>query len=172
MNVIFLDRDGVINQEVDYLHKIADFKFIDGIFETCKYFQSLGFKIIIVTNQSGIGRGYYQETDFHFLTNWMLSEFGHRNVEILDVFFCPHGPKSKCKCRKPQPGMLLQAHERYGIDMPSSWMIGDQESDVEAAMAAGISNTILVRSGHIIDENCNTAKFVIDTIKNSKDIIG
>ena len=171
MKVIFLDRDGVINREVGYLHKVADFRFIDGIFKACKYFQSLGFKLIIVTNQSGIDRGYYQETDFHFLTKWMLLEFGDKNVEILDVFFCPHGPKSRCKCRKPRPGMLLQARDKYKINMEYSWMIGDKESDIEAAMAAGIGNTILVKSGHIIDERKTKAKFILDSIKESKDII-
>ena len=171
MKVIFLDRDGVINQEVGYLHKVEDFKFIDGIFKACKHFQSLGYKLIVVTNQSGIDRGYYQEEDFLYLTKWMLAQFGDNDVDILEVFFCPHGPKSRCNCRKPHPGLLLQARDKYEINMEYSWMIGDKESDIEAAMAAGITNTILVKSGHIINERNAKAKFILDSIKETKDII-
>jgi D-glycero-D-manno-heptose 1,7-bisphosphate phosphatase len=86
MKVIFLGRDSVINQEIGYLHKSKDFKFIDGVFEACKYFQSLGYKLIIITNQSGIARGYYQEEGFHILTKWMLVQFKNQVVDILDVF--------------------------------------------------------------------------------------
>jgi len=88
--VIFLDRDGVINKEVGYLHHIKDFEFIDGVFSACQYFQKIGYSIIIVTNQSGIARGYYEEKDFHTLTQWMIKEFSNNNIDILDVFFCPH----------------------------------------------------------------------------------
>ena len=171
MKVIFLDRDGVINQEVGYLHKSKNFKFIDGIFEACKYFQSLGFKVIVVTNQSGIARGYYQETDFHILTKWMLVQFYNQDIDILDVFFCPHGPNSTCTCRKPKPGMFIEARDKYGINMAESWIIGDKETDIDAANAAGVNNTILVRSGHIVDEVNTKAKFILDSIKDSIQIV-
>lgn len=171
MKVIFLDRDGVINKETGYLHKSKDFKFIDGVFEACNNFQSLGYKLIIITNQSGIARGYYQEEDFHILTKWMLAQFKNKGVEILDIFFCPHGPKSTCKCRKPQPGMLLEARDKYTINMKDSWMIGDKEVDIRAANAAGINNTIIVKSGHRIDEINTKAKFILESIKESGQII-
>jgi D-glycero-D-manno-heptose 1,7-bisphosphate phosphatase len=171
MKVVFLDRDGVINKEVGYLYKSKDFKFIDGVFEACKYFQTLGYKLIVVTNQSGIARGYYQEKDFHILTKWMLEQFTDQGIDILDVFFCPHGPGSNCECRKPQPGMLLSAHDKFDIDMENSWMIGDKEADVGAANAAGVSGTILVQSGHDIDEASSKAKFIIKSIKDSTQII-
>ena len=171
MKVIFLDRDGVINQEVGYLHKSKDFKFIDGTFEACKQFQSLGYKLIVVTNQSGIARGYYQEEDFHILTKWMLAQFYNRDIDILDVFFCPHGPKSTCKCRKPQPGMLLEARDKYDINMEGSWIIGDKEADITAANSAGVNNTILVKSGHSVDEMNTEAKFILESIKESIQII-
>ena len=164
---MFLDRDGVINQEVGYLHKSKNFKFIDGIFVACKYFQSLGFKVIVVTNQSGIARGYYQETDFHILTKWMLVQFYNQDIDILDVFFCPHGPNSTCKCRKPKPGMLIEARDKYGINMAESWTIGDKETDIDAANAAGVNNTILVKSGHSIDGTTSNAKFILESIKES-----
>ena len=168
---IFLDRDGVINKEVGYLHKSEDFEFIDGVFEACKYFQALEYKLIVITNQSGIARGYYQEEDFHTLTKWMLTQFAKQGIDILYVLFCPHGPESTCKCRKPQPGMLLEARDKFDVDMENSWMIGDKEADVSAANAAGINNTILVKSGHSIDEANSKAKFILKSIKDSTQII-
>lgn len=171
IKTIFLDRDGVINKEVGYLHKIKDFEFIDGVFDACLYFQSLDYQIIIVTNQSGIERGYYSENDFHIVNNWMLEQFKDQGVDILDVFFCPHGPESNCDCRKPKPGMFNQANKKYDINMEDSWMIGDKEADVQAANAAGIENTVLVKSGHAIDEVNSKAEFILDSIKQAKTII-
>jgi len=171
IKTIFLDRDGVINKEVGYLHKIKDFKFIDGVFDACLYFRSLDYQLIIVTNQSGIGRGYYNEDDFHIVNNWMLEKFSKKDINILDVFFCPHGPESDCDCRKPKPGMFNQANNKYGIDMKNSWMIGDKEADVQAAKTAGIQNTILVKSGHAIDEENSKAEFILDSIGQVKTVI-
>ena len=171
IKTIFLDRDGVINKEIGYLHQINDFTFINGIFATCQYFKKLGYQIIIVTNQSGISRGHYTDNDFHNITDWMMEQFKNNNVEILDIFYCPHTPKSDCDCRKPKPGMFIAAKNKYSIDMPSSWIIGDKETDIEAAKSAGISNTILVRSGHKIIESVSKARFIIDSIKDSKSII-
>ena len=171
IKTIFLDRDGVINKEVEYLFRISDFEFIDGIFETCLYFQKLGYEIVIVTNQSGIARGYYNENDYHKLTEWMLGQFNNNGINILDTFYCPHGPESLCECRKPKPGMLIEAKDKYNISMNDSWMIGDSESDIKAANAAGISKTILVRSGHLIDESNSSSKFTIDSIMQSKEVI-
>ena len=171
IKTIFLDRDGVINKEVNYLHKIDDFEFINGVFDTCLYFQNLGYEIIIITNQSGISRGYYSESDYQKLTLWMINQFKKSNIEILDIFHCPHGPDSICNCRKPMPGMFLKAKTKHNIDMEKSWMIGDKEVDVIAANASGIHNTILVRSGHRIDESNSNASFFLDSIQQVKQII-
>ena len=168
---IFLDRDGVINEEVKYLHRINDFKFIDGIFEACHHFQNLGYSIIIVTNQSGIARGLYKDEDFQVLTNWMLEEFKKNNIEILDIYYCPHGPASKCNCRKPKPGMLIDAKIKHNLNMKNSWMIGDKEADIKAANEASIKKTILVRSGHKINESSSNAMFFLDSIKQIEQII-
>jgi D-glycero-D-manno-heptose 1,7-bisphosphate phosphatase len=171
IKTIFLDRDGVINKEVNYLHNIDDFEFIDGVFEACRHFQKLGYEIIIITNQSGIARGYYTEYDYQLITKWMLDQFEERNVKILDVFHCPHGPDSSCDCRKPKPGMLLQAIDQYGIDMKRSWMIGDKDVDIKAANATIIQNTILVKSGHPIDLKNSKTEYVLDYIKQFKAVI-
>mgnify|MGYP000156137381 CR=1 FL=1 len=171
IKTIFLDRDGVINKEINYLHKIQDFEFIDGIFEACHHFKSLGYHIVIVTNQSGIARNIYKDEDYQILTIWMLEEFKKNNIEILDIFHCPHGPHSSCKCRKPRPGMLLEAKIKHRIIMDYSWMIGDKEIDIEAANTAGIVNTILVKSGHKINESHSNAQFILESINQAKKII-
>jgi D-glycero-D-manno-heptose 1,7-bisphosphate phosphatase len=171
IKTIFLDRDGVINKEIHHLFKIEDFVFLDGVFEACLNFQKLGYKIIIITNQSGIARGLYSENDYSILTKWMINKFKKRKIYILDEFHCPHLPNYNCDCRKPMPGLLNKAKAQYHIDMSKSWMIGDKETDIKAANASGIDNTILVRSGHLIDEDNSRSKYILDSIKQSTEII-
>jgi D-glycero-D-manno-heptose 1,7-bisphosphate phosphatase len=168
---IFLDRDGVINKEKNYLYKIESFEFINGVFYACQYLEDLNYKIIIITNQSGISRGYYTESDFQKLTKWMLGQFNNNNIDILDVIHCPHLPSDFCDCRKPKPGMLLSAKTKHNIDMENSWMIGDKENDIQAAHNAGIRNTILVKSGHEIDELNTNSKFILNSIKDIHEVI-
>ena len=171
IKTIFLDRDGVINKELNYLYKIQDFEFIKGVFDACVFFQNLNYSIIIISNQSGIGRGLYSEKDYLKINQWMLNEFSLKSISILDTFYCPHKPNSSCNCRKPKPGMFLTAQKKYDIDMNHSWMIGDKETDIKAANLAGINNTVLVRSGHKIDELNSNSKFIIDSIEQSQEII-
>jgi D-glycero-D-manno-heptose 1,7-bisphosphate phosphatase len=171
IKTIFLDRDGVINKEVEYLFRISDFEFIEGVFDACLYFQQLDYKIIIISNQSGIARGYYTKSDYQKITEWMLNQFNIKGISILDILYCPHGPESSCDCRKPKPGMFIEAKNKYNIRMKDSWMIGDKETDIKAANLAGITNTILVRSGHIIYKSNSKSKFTIDSIKQSNEVI-
>ncbi|RZG08991.1 D-glycero-beta-D-manno-heptose 1,7-bisphosphate 7-phosphatase [Pseudoalteromonas sp. CO348] len=151
---VFLDRDGVVNKDHAYVYKIADFEFIDGVFSACQAFSKAGYKIVVVTNQSGIGRGYYNEAQFHALSEWMCAQFKAHGVDIAGVYFCPHHPekaqgpyKVECDCRKPEPGMLLQAIAEHDLDPAQSVMIGDKVSDIKAARAAGVKTAILVESG-------------------------
>jgi len=171
IKTIFLDRDGVVNKDTNYISKIEDFEFINGIFKTCQYLLSIDYEIIIVTNQSGIARDYYSEKDFQNLTQWMLSQFEINDVNILDVLHCPHSPDSNCNCRKPKPGMFIKAKNKYNIDMEKSWMIGDSERDIQAANLAGITQTILVRSGQEINETKSDAMFFLDSIYQANQII-
>jgi len=137
---LFLDRDGTINIDSGYVHSREDFIFIDGVFDFCRKAQDKGYLIIIVTNQSGISRGYYTESDYHALTTWMIEEFAKRNITITDVFYCPDlsGPN-----RKPEPGMFLSAREKYNIDMSASISVGDSLRDITAGTRAGVGRNIL-----------------------------
>ena len=148
---LFLDRDGVINFDKGYVYKIDDFEFIHGIFKVCRHYMSLGFVIVVVTNQAGIARKYYTELDFHKLDLWMVSQFQKHNVDILQTYFCPHHPNftGMCKCRKPEPGMILTAAKELNIDLSRSVLIGDKNSDIEAGIRAGIAKNLLVRSNSL-----------------------
>lgn len=142
---LFLDRDGVINIEKNYLHRREDFEFIDGIFELCHHYQSQGYEIFVVTNQSGIVRAYYTQEQFLELSAWMKEEFAKQGISIKEVYYCPHHPEfsGECACRKPNPGMLLQAKKDFGIDLQHSILVGDKESDIEAALNAGLEESYL-----------------------------
>lgn len=142
---LFLDRDGVINIEKNYLHKKEDFEFIDGIFELCDFYQKQGYLIVVVTNQSGIARGYYSEIDFANLTFWMIDAFSQKGIDISQVYHCPHHPdiSGECECRKPQPGMLIKAAQDLDIDLETSLLVGDSERDILAAQSAGLKETYL-----------------------------
>jgi D-glycero-D-manno-heptose 1,7-bisphosphate phosphatase len=144
---LFLDRDGVINKEKNYVFKIEDFEFIDGIFGFCEYFQRKGYLIFVITNQAGIARGFYSNEDFSILTDWMVSQFRKENIDISKVYYCPHHPEitGPCGCRKPNPGMILQAAAEYDLDLEKSILVGDYENDLIAGKNAGILNNYLFR---------------------------
>ena len=152
---LFLDRDGVVNIEKEYLYKKEDFEFIEGIFELCRHYQALGYLIFIVTNQSGIARKFYTEEDFAKLTQWMLQEFEKEGIHIAKVYHCPHHPEISgvCECRKPKPGMLREAAEAFDVDLENSIMIGDKERDIEAGLNAGLRETYLFDESGEIQES-------------------
>ncbi|MCY9664836.1 HAD family hydrolase [Paenibacillus alginolyticus] len=148
---LFLDRDGVINVEKNYVYKIEDFEFVNGIFELAKHFVNSGYLIIVITNQAGIGRGFYSERDFHILNNWMVNEFTKQNIKINKVYYCPYHPihgigkyKKDSFFRKPNPGMILNALQLFDIDPQQSILIGDSITDIEAGLNSGIKHNILI----------------------------
>jgi D-glycero-D-manno-heptose 1,7-bisphosphate phosphatase len=147
----FLDRDGVINRDHGFVHRIEDFEFLPGAVEGMRCLAEAGFSLIVVTNQSGIARGLYDEADFETLTAWMCDELAARGVLIHAIYHCPHHPEGTvapyarvCDCRKPAPGLLLRARAEHGIDMAASIMIGDKLSDMAAGRAAGVTHTFLI----------------------------
>ena len=146
---LILDRDGVINVEKDYVHKIEDFEFISGIFKLCCTAQDLGFLPLVITNQAGIGRGYYTEDDFRRITEWMLDQFRVRGIRIGRVYHCPFHPtaglgeyRRESFDRKPNPGMILKARDDFALDLASSVLVGDKDSDLEAGCAAGVGHNL------------------------------
>lgn len=157
---LFLDRDGVINVDHGYVHQPADFEFVDGIFDLTGAAQRLGYKIVVVTNQAGIGRGYYSEQQFLDLTQWMCAEFIQRQISISAVYHCPFHPvhgvglyKRESDDRKPGPGMILRAAKELGLDLLRSAMIGDKMTDMEAATRAGVGLRILVNEHALSGED-------------------
>ena len=151
----FIDRDGVINAELDYVHRIADFHVLPGVFDGLRQLAAQGFELVVVTNQAGIAKGLYTEQDFQQLTRHMLALFEAQGIRVIDVLHCPHHPKGvvprfaiDCDCRKPAPGMLLRAADRHRLDLTRSVMVGDKTSDTLAGRAAGVALTVLVDSGH------------------------
>jgi len=147
---IFLDRDGVINHNYGYVCKKENFDFIDGIFDLALNAHKLNYKLIIITNQAGIGRGYYTEEQFHRLTAWMCDQFSAAGSPIEHVYYSPYHPTAGIGkylkddfSRKPNPGMILQAQKDFSIDLKSSILIGDKVSDIQAGIAVGVGKNLL-----------------------------
>ena len=153
---LFLDRDGVINVETNYVSRIDDFIFMDGIFDLCRSAVAVGMAIVVVTNQAGIGRGYYTEAQFQTLSDWMCKRFFDEGAAIDGVYYCPyhaeHGIgkyKADSFDRKPNPGMILRARDELGLLLEDSILVGDSASDIAAARAANVGRAILMAPSHI-----------------------
>jgi len=161
---LFLDRDGVINVNHGYVYRSNDFDFIDGIFDLVLRAKELGYLVIVITNQAGIGRGFYTEADFQALSKWMCRQFKLVDATIDRVYFSPFHPTAGLGkylkddfSRKPKPGMILEAELDFDIDLKSSVLIGDKISDIKAGLAAGISKNILLAPEG--SQNDSTLKF-------------
>jgi D-glycero-D-manno-heptose 1,7-bisphosphate phosphatase len=148
---VFLDRDGVINRDLNYVHAPDRFEPVPGAAEAIAWLNASGFRIVVVTNQAGIGRGYYTEAQFASFTRWIEDWLAERGGRIEATFFCPHHPTAgvgsylqACGCRKPMPGMIRAALQEFGLDPARCLLIGDQPTDLGAAEAAGIR-------GHLFD---------------------
>lgn len=156
---IFLDRDGTINIDKNYMYKIEDFEFAEGAVEGLKILYDLGYKLIVVTNQAGIGRGYYTEEDLEKLNAYMEDRLSDAGIKIEKCYFCPHHAehgigeyKIECECRKPKPGMILEGIKEFNIDPEKSFMVGDKLSDAEAGINAGVTPVVVETGKEITDE--------------------
>lgn len=164
---VFLDRDGVVNVDYGYVHHIDNFHFISGVFDACRKFTNLGYKIFIVTNQAGIARGYYSTHQFELLTEWMIRQFSAERVYISKVYHCPHHPQysGACYCRKPAPGMILSAQKEFSINLEKSIMVGDKATDILAARNAGVGRAILLAPNYQNQDNVVTTNSVFTSLK-------
>lgn len=152
---LFLDRDGVINVDHGYVCSPNRTDWVPGIFELCEVARDCGYVIVIATNQAGIARGYFTESEFLEYTRWIHDEFAMRGVELLATVYCPHHPDAgkgeyrvACECRKPASGMFIAASRMLALAPGSSVMIGDKEGDLVAAKGAGVPTTFLAQPGH------------------------
>ena len=148
---LFLDRDGVVNHEVGFLYRPADVRFMDGIFPLCRAAQQLGYRLVVVTNQSGIARGLYTTAQFEELMAWMRARLAEEGVTLTAVYHCPYHPeygqgefRREHEDRKPSPGMLLRAAREHQLDLSRSILVGDRCSDIAAANAAGLRQAFLI----------------------------
>ncbi len=156
---VFLDRDGTVNEERDYLYRVEDFAFIAGVPQAIRRLNEAGWLVVVVTNQSGVARGYYGEDDVARLHRHIERLLAAEGARIDAFYFCPHHPREgigsyrrDCDCRKGQPGMLLRAATEHGIDLSCSFMVGDKVADIEAGEAAGCT-PLMVLTGYGVDES-------------------
>ena len=175
---IFLDRDGTINIDHGYVHQIDDFEFIEGSINALKKLKEMGYLLVLVTNQSGIARGYFTEAQFLQLTEWMDWSLAEQGVDFDGIYYCPHHPDGKgefkedCSCRKPKPGMLLDAMKALNIDPQQSIMVGDKIEDIKAGINAKVKINVLVRTGKpVTKEGERLANAVLDSIVDLPDVI-
>ncbi|MBI4778757.1 D-glycero-beta-D-manno-heptose 1,7-bisphosphate 7-phosphatase [Candidatus Desantisbacteria bacterium] len=154
--VVFLDRDGVINKKLegDYVKSYDEFIFLPGVIEAIKRIKQKGLMVIVITNQSGIGRGIMSEDDLTKVHKQMLAEMKKEGATIDAIYYCPHSPDNGCDCRKPKDGLFKQALMDFNIDMKNSWMIGDEQKDIEAGEKAGCK-TYLLSKGELLIETIN-----------------
>lgn len=170
---VFLDRDGTILEEVHYLTKIDDLVFIPQAAKAVREINQLGFKAIVITNQSAVGRGMLDIKDLENIHKVMMGKLKKQGARVDDIFYCPHHPEEQCGCRKPKPGLVLQAAKKHLLDIKTSFMIGDNIIDMELSKAVGCHG-ILVRTGYgkSTEENYKIPKeWIADNIGKAVSLI-
>ena len=164
---IFLDRDGVINVDTGYVYRVEDFKVINGVYESLSFFSKIGFKLIVITNQSGIGRGFYSENDFFNLSQYMTALFKKSSIDITDIFYCPHLPTDNCLCRKPRTGLIDSAVLKYNIDRSN---LNFKTPSILIALPMNIDDSIDIESKDELEYDEKTMSVALDRIyANTKD---
>lgn len=163
---IFLDRDGTINVDHNYVHTVDDFDFIDGVIDALRELKKMGYLLVITTNQSGIARKIFTEAQFESLTEWMDWSLQEQDVFLDGIYYCPHDPnEEECECRKPKPGMILEAAKELNIDLKRSYMVGDKDSDLISGINAGVGTVVFVKTGHqITPETIKHADLILDSL--------
>lgn len=165
---IFLDRDGTLMEDVDYCGDPKAVRVYDGVAEALRRLKQRGYKLFIITNQSGIARGYFTEEEYHAVEREVLRQIGDGLIEA--TYFCPHLPDARCKCRKGSPEMVLQAARDHHVDLSRSFFIGDKKSDMECGRKADV-RTILVRTGYGKETDESLADFVASDLTEAADMI-
>ena len=158
---VFLDRDGTINQDIGYLGEPESVVLIDGAAEAIGMLNQRGIKAIIITNQSGVARGYFSEQELEMVNQRVVELLAQRGAKIDGIYYCPHHPDDGCGCRKPMSGLLRQAAEDFGIELASSYMVGDKPTDVLAATGVGAKGILIA---HSEDVTCGEASYVCSTL--------
>ena len=171
---VFLDRDGTISRDVHYCRRVEDFEILPSVPRAIKLLNECGFEVVVITNQSGVARGYFTEETLLQIHRHMRHELAECSARVEAIYYCPHHPDDRCQCRKPEPGLLLRAAEDLGIDLARSFMIGDTESDIKAGKAAGC-RTVLVTNGsnagneiagptdHIAENMLQAVQWILDS---------
>jgi len=149
---VFVDRDGTINVNYGYISSPDEFKMYPNVAKGLRLLHEKGFKIIVITNQSGIARGYFSKEKLDVIHNKMKDELSQENVEVDAIYFCPHHPDEKCNCRKPQPGLLQQAIKDFDIDIGKSFFIGDRMLDVEAGRKVGCKTVLIPEDKKLVEK--------------------
>lgn len=166
---MFFDRDNTLNKDAGYTHTIEEYQLLPSVLSTLKRLEKTNFLKIIITNQSGIARGYYAVEHFDGFMTHMLNDFKGNGVTIDGVYHCAHLPDDSCNCRKPQPGMFFQAATDHGVDLSISWSVGNSHSDVVAGKRAGV-RTIMLGASNTVDEEA-TPHHSVETLDAAVDII-
>lgn len=166
---VFLDRDGVVNVYKPYIYRKKDFEFAPRVFEALQKLSQTVYKAVIITNQAGIGRGYYTAQDVDKLHSWMLGEFKKHHVRIDGVYYCPHRPDDDCACRKPNIGLVEIAAKGFDLDLSKSWIVGDDPKDIVLGKKAGM-RTIMVENKFLPQSTANP-DFVVTGLSGAIEII-
>ncbi len=167
---LFLDRDGTINHDKGYTNKIENLKLLDGVIEGLRYALNKGYILIVITNQSGIGRGYFTINDMNKFNRALSGELNKYDILITKIYYCPHNPDEGCSCRKPSPELVFKASKEFNIDLSLSYFVGDRESDVLCAINSGCK-PILIKTNSDNTKLETEPEYIIKSLSDLTEIL-